>query len=315
MTFVVVGMVFASLAAGDDPVVAEWAEEARRVRAAQVRTLVAWGELQDGAMAEGYAEVVRAADDCWHWQDTSVEELAGDPDVARLRASWSRRFEQVSAAAHARDTSYRWRQLRSLPSHAHLNAIEMELRLRLFEGRDLDAVRLWLDGTTMMVDASEFLGDGERCLAYVGTLFQMWSPDRLACIGEDAHACLRDGLEVMRVRLRRVPDVRLHIGDWAIVVEQATPVWSWSIRERVDAWRSLFRPEQMLHDRIRRAIQLEPVWSDIGADPNLRMSVFERARRDCPPMRHIDIFGGLYQHERMRRAALQVLLRFRELLQ
>jgi hypothetical protein len=266
-------------------------------------------------MAEGYAEVVRAADYCWHWQDTSVEELAGDPDVARLRANWSRRFEQISAAAHARDASYRWRQLRSLPGHAHLNAIEMELRLRLFEGRDLEAVRLWLDGATMLVDASEFFGGGEWGLIYFGDLFRMWSPDRLVCLGEAARACLLEGLEVLRVRLRRVPDVRLHIGDWAIVVEQATPAWSWSIRERLDAWRSLFRPEQMLRDRVRRAIELEPVWKDLGADPNLRMSVFERARRDCSPMRHIDIFGGLYEHERRRREALQLLLRFRELLQ
>lgn len=316
MTAVVAAMLYSSLSVSSEDPLREFAAEHERERLAHERREVAWGHMHDGSMVDHYQrcmELLPSSDEYQSLDALSDDELRLDVRAVALRSVWQQALRHLSRGAHARDTSYAWRSLSTCPGIPEAWFVGLETRLLLWEGRELDAVRLALDLMTMQVDTALFLGQDPFGVSLAANQARDWASGSANVLGPQARAVFDRGLELLQRRIARCDPLRTDVAGWSRAVV-ADEYWRpFTIRERLRAWSHGFRPEAELREYLEAVLRVRSLWSAEVASISERADLLFAARAQCPRYKE-DFFLDALRSEGHVRAAVEAVRQLRCLL-
>jgi hypothetical protein len=232
------------------------AAEARLAACTRSRE-VAWGEAVEGKAFDHYVAASRlgtglafAVWDADEGRFRNGERRFTADEVGAMRAAWAPAMARLAHGARCRDAT--------APSPAEhgwmvpLFGARFEVEALLQEGRLHDAVQLWLDTGTFLLDHD-----------WPGAIPRIWTGQTVAALPSDLAATLAHGTAVLEARVQAQPDlVAANAARLRLLLDGERPLTSWHWREVFDAW-------------------------DHGLDPARRhLAAFARASRvleDLPP--------------------------------
>lgn len=234
-------MLFASLAqggSGDREVVERMLAEAKaRRKLPYIRTTAIYGELRDGDALPDYLDAAK-----------SLSQIAGEfgePIPASERSAMRELVAPVVAALR-RATPFKTvgqeRHSLSIDDAVLANAVSVACKCLLAEGRDLEAVRVWLDAAAF----AAVLEGGHRYSYQLAdrALANCWTDAELAALSEDARSQLVAGILWVEDELLEPIDWPQHLAPGGTLVLWPHTFEDKDLFDRLSAWRAGFSPQR-----------------------------------------------------------------------
>lgn len=214
------------------------AAEARLAACTRSRE-VAWGEAVEGKAFDHYVAASRLATGLafavWNGEVGGFcngERRFTADEVLAMRAAWAPAMARLAHGARCRDAT--------APSPAEhgwmvlLFGARFEVEALLQEGRLHDAVRLWLDTGTFLLDHEE-----------PSAIRHVWTGRTVAALPPDLAATLAHGATVLEARLQAQPGlVAANASHLRLLLDGERPLTFWNWREVIAAWEHGFDPAQ-----------------------------------------------------------------------
>jgi len=238
----------------------------------------AWGETREGSAFVHYAAAMRSAPAyaTWWWDTSKRAAFHSNqtPSAAELsaqRSAWATALEEITAGAHCRDAS--WQPLRGNTSPMSIRLAGLvEVGSRTNEARWREAVRLWLDLCTFILDCDD--GDGLRLDLWTDAAVQEL-PDAVA--DELAAGLLRleprlqtppDPAAVMATQVRPLLDGEYTIVDW--YWKDVLAAWQWGFdpgQRHLEAFAERFAALEHMEPVTTTGIARDAQWQAMLAKP------------------------------------------------